>query len=163
MAAKAKEDATDSTAITAIITTATLHNMRNTTTREETTKTGDLTAYSDILEGRIFFGPRNARFFIFSDFLLTILHAMYLGSNKIASNEAKITVFLHISHNTCHPSSPKFELLKIAWAGRWDKKCQRPGKLSWGSPILPRMSGFLHLFQFSCSKKCRQSPYCLLK
>ena len=99
LAAKAKEDATDSTAITAIITTATLRNMRNKTTREETTKTGDLTAYSDILEGRIFFGPRNARFFIFSDFLLTILHALYLVSNKVASNGAKITIFLHILYS----------------------------------------------------------------
>ena len=45
------------------------------------------------------------------------------------------------------------------------KKCQRPGKLFWGSPILPGMSGFLHFsFQFSCSTKCSwQSPFCFLK
>ena len=38
-------------------------------------------------------------FFIFSDRLLNILLAMYLVSNKVASNPAKITVFLHLSYN----------------------------------------------------------------
>ena len=40
-----------------------------------------------------------ARFLIFSDRLLNILLAMYLDSNKGASNLAKITVFLHFSYN----------------------------------------------------------------
>ena len=114
---------------------------------------GVCTAVSDILEGCVLVGPRNARFFTFSDRLLTISHAMYLVSNKATSNRTKITVFLHISYiylRTCHPSSPKFELLKIVLPGRC-KKCQRPGKPFWGSPILPGMSGFLHFFQYSCS------------
>ena len=55
--------------------------------------------YSDIQEGCVLFGPRNSRFFIFSDRILTISHAMYLVSNKVASNEAKITVFLHFLYN----------------------------------------------------------------
>ena len=33
--------------------------------------------------------------FAFGGPLLTILHAMYLVSNNVASNKAKITVFLH--------------------------------------------------------------------
>ena len=80
------------------------------------------TAYSDITEGCVLFGPRNSRFFIFSDHLLTITHAMYLLSNKVASNQAKITVFLHVLYNylhTCYHSSSKFELLKIVLPGRW--------------------------------------------
>ena len=44
------------------------------------------TAYSDIPEGCVLFGPRNAHFFTFSDSILTILHSMYLVSNKVASN-----------------------------------------------------------------------------
>ena len=57
------------------------------------------TAYSEIPEVCVLFGSRNSRFFIFSDHSLTILHAMYLVSNKVASNQAKIIVFLHISYN----------------------------------------------------------------
>ena len=45
-----------------------------------------ITPYSDIPEGCVLVGPRNSRFFIFSDRLLAILHAMYLVSNKVASN-----------------------------------------------------------------------------
>ena len=81
-------------------------------------------AVLDIPEGCILVGPRNSRFFIFSNRLLIILHAMYLNSNKVALNQAKITVFLHTLYNylrTCHPSSPKFELLKFVWPGRWEK------------------------------------------
>ena len=44
------------------------------------------TAVSDIPEGRVLVGPRNAQFFIFSDRLLAISHAMYLVSNKVTSN-----------------------------------------------------------------------------
>ena len=83
-----------------------------------------------IPEGCVLVGPRNARFFTFSDSLLTILHAIYLVSDKVASNRAKITVFSHISYiylRTSHPSSQKFELLKIVLPGKWEK-CQRPGK-----------------------------------
>ena len=64
---------------------------------------------------------------------LTNLHAIYSVSNKVASNKAKITAFLHLSYNylrTCHPSSPNFELLKIVWPGRCGKKCQIPAKPS---------------------------------
>ena len=58
-----------------------------------------VTVYSDIPDGCVLFGPGNARFFIFSDSLLAISHAMYLVSNKVALSQAKITVFLHISYN----------------------------------------------------------------
>ena len=88
------------------------------------------TAVSDIPEECVLVGPRNARIFIFSDRILTIPRAMYLVSNKVASNEAKITVFLPISYNylrTCYPSSPNFELLKKKLPGRL-KKCQIPAK-----------------------------------
>ena len=44
------------------------------------------TAISDIPEGCILFGLLIARLFIFSDRLLNILLAMYLVSNKVASN-----------------------------------------------------------------------------
>ena len=44
------------------------------------------TAVLDIPEGCVLVGPQNARFFIFSDRLLAILHAMYLVSNKVALN-----------------------------------------------------------------------------
>ena len=101
-----------------------------------------------IPEGCVLVGPRNSRFSIFSDRLLTVSHAIYLVSNKVASNYAKITVFLHISYNylrTCHPSSPTFELLKIVWPGRW-KKCQIPAKLFWGSPVLPGIWGIWYFF-----------------
>ena len=54
--------------------------------------------YSYIPEGCIIFGPQSARIFIFSDCFLTILHAIYLVSNKVALNQAKITVFLHLSY-----------------------------------------------------------------
>ena len=49
--------------------------------------------------GVCFSWPLNCTFFIFSDQLLNILLAMYLVSNKVASNPAKITVFLHLSYN----------------------------------------------------------------
>ena len=45
-----------------------------------------VTPYSDIPEGCVLVGPRNSQFLIFSDRLLTISHAMYLVSNKVASN-----------------------------------------------------------------------------
>ena len=54
------------------------------------------TPYSDIPEGCVLFGPRDSRFCIFSDNLFTILHAMHLVSNKVASNQAKITTRFHI-------------------------------------------------------------------
>ena len=82
------------------------------------------TAVSDIPEGCVLVGPRNARFFTFSDRLLTILHSIYLVSNKVTSNRTKTAIFLHISYiylRTCHPSSPTFELLKIGSLGRWKK------------------------------------------
>ena len=44
------------------------------------------TPYSDISEGCILFGPLNSRFFIFNERLLMISHAVYLVSNKVASN-----------------------------------------------------------------------------
>ena len=47
---------------------------------------GSPTAVLNIAEGCVLVGPRNVRFFIFSDCLLTILHAMYLVSNKVSSN-----------------------------------------------------------------------------
>ena len=53
------------------------------------------TPYSDIPEGCVLVDPRNARSFVFSDCTLTVTHAMYLVSNKVASNDATITVFLH--------------------------------------------------------------------
>ena len=39
--------------------------------------------------------PSKCMNFVFSNCILTILHAMHLVSNKVASNWAKITVFLH--------------------------------------------------------------------
>ena len=45
-----------------------------------------ITPVSDIPEGCVLFGPRNARIFTFSDRLLIILHAMYSVSNKVASS-----------------------------------------------------------------------------
>ena len=44
------------------------------------------TAISDIPKGCVLFGLLIARLFIFSDRLLNILLAMYLVSNKVASN-----------------------------------------------------------------------------
>ena len=82
------------------------------------------TAVSEIPKGCVLVSPQNALFFTFSDRLLTISHAMYLVSNKVTSNRTKITVFLHISYiylRTCHPSSPKFELLKIIPPRTWKK------------------------------------------
>ena len=55
------------------------------------------TPYSDIPEGYVLVGTRKSRFFTFSDRLLAISHAIHLVSNKVASNQAKITGFLHIS------------------------------------------------------------------
>ena len=55
------------------------------------------TPYLDKPEGCVLFVPQNSQIFIFSNGLLTILHAVYLVSNKVASNQAKITVFLHLS------------------------------------------------------------------
>ena len=75
-------------------------------------------------EGCVLVGPQSAWCFTFSDLFLTILLTMHLVSNKVDSNRTKITVFLHISYiylRTCHPSSPKFELLKIVSPGRWKK------------------------------------------
>ena len=43
--------------------------------------------------------PLNCTFLIFSGRLLNSLLAMYLVSNKVDSNLAKITVFLHLSYN----------------------------------------------------------------
>ena len=54
--------------------------------------------YSYIPEGCIIFGPQSALIFTFSDRFLTILHAIYLVSNKVALNQAKNTVFLHLSY-----------------------------------------------------------------
>ena len=82
------------------------------------------TPYSNITEGCVLVVPQNSRIFIFSDRILTILQAMYLVSNKVTSNEAKNTVFLHISYNylhTCNPSSQNFELLKIVSPERLKK------------------------------------------
>ena len=45
-----------------------------------------VTAILDIPEGCVLVGHEIARFFIFSDQLLNILLAMYLVSNKVASN-----------------------------------------------------------------------------
>ena len=55
---------------------------------------------SNSLEGCVLVGHCIARFLIFSDRLLNILLAMYLVSNKVASNPAKITVFLHLSNRS---------------------------------------------------------------
>ena len=46
------------------------------------------TAVSNILAGRVLVGPQYARIFTFSNHLLMILHAMYLLSNNVVSNEA---------------------------------------------------------------------------
>ena len=122
------------------------------------------TAISDIPEGWVLVSPQNARFFIFSDRLLTISHAMYLVSNKVTSNRTEITIFLHISYiylRTCHPSSPKFELLKIVLLGRW-KKVSNTWQTVLRESNTTRNSRYLTLiFQFSCSTECRQSPFCL--
>ena len=56
---------------------------------------------------------------------------------------------MHLLYNyqrTCHFSSPKFELHKIVWPGRWKKKCQIPAKPFWGSPILSEIWGIWHFF-----------------
>ena len=42
--------------------------------------------YLDIPEGCVLVGPQNSTFFIFNDRILTILQAMYLVSNNVASN-----------------------------------------------------------------------------
>ena len=47
---------------------------------------GTITPILDIPEGCVLVGHQIARFFIFSDLLLNILLAMYLDSNKVASN-----------------------------------------------------------------------------
>ena len=44
------------------------------------------TAVLGIPEGCVLVGPLSLRILIFSDHILTILHAMYLVSNKVASN-----------------------------------------------------------------------------
>ena len=48
-------------------------------------------AVSNIPEGCILVGPQSTRIFIFTfiNRSLTILHAMYLASNKVALNQAK--------------------------------------------------------------------------
>ena len=121
---------------------------------------------SDIPEGCVLVGPRNSRFFIFSDQLLAILHAMYLVSNKVASNEAKITVFLHISYNylcTCHPSSPKCCPCQfcLAWKMKNVKYLQNRSERV--SNSTRNLSYLTYFFQFSCSAECRQSLLCLLQ
>ena len=57
------------------------------------------TPYLEVPEGCVLVCHSIARFLIFSDRLLNILLAMYLVSNKVASNPDKITVFLHLSYN----------------------------------------------------------------
>ena len=56
--------------------------------------------------GVSFIWPLKFTIFIFSDLLLTILHAMHLVSNKVALNQAKITVFSYISYNYLHTYMP---------------------------------------------------------
>ena len=63
-----------------------LHSIPRTNFQHLKLKEGGDTPYSDIPEGCVLFGPQNARFFIFSDHLLSISHAMYLVSNKDALN-----------------------------------------------------------------------------
>ena len=82
------------------------------------------TPYSDIPEGCVLSGPESAQIFTFSQHLLKILNAMYLVPSKVASNQAKIATFLHLSYNylcVCLPLSPKFELLNNVRPGRWEK------------------------------------------
>ena len=121
--------------------------------------------YSYIPEGCIIFGPQSARIFIFSDCFLTILHAIYLVSNKVALNQAKITVFLHLSFNylrTCLPLLRKFELLKIVWPGM-EKSVKDLANRSEGIQYYPEWQGFYTFFHLSCSEECRQNPFCLPK
>ena len=59
--------------------------------------------------------------FTFGNHLLRILHAVYLVSNKVALNPAKITVFLHLSFNqlpTRHQLSPRFDFSKLCLEDR---------------------------------------------
>ena len=117
------------------------------------------TPYSDIPEGCVLVGLRSSRFFIFGDRSLTISHATYLVSSKVASNEAKITVFLHISCNylTRHPSSPNFELPKIVLPGRW-KKVSNTCQTVLRESSATRNLGYLTLvFRVSCSTEFWQS------
>ena len=94
---------------------------------------GHITPYLDIPEGCVLFVPQNARFFIISDRILIISHAMYLVSNKVASNYAEIAVFLHMYivplstyvHAIHHYQNLKFSKLFGLEDGN---KCQIPAK-----------------------------------
>ena len=91
-----------------------------------------------------FIWPSKCTIFIFSDSLLSILHAMYLISHKVASNQAKINVFLHISFNylrTYHLSSPKF------WPWGWKSLKYLPNR-SEGVQCFSECQGFYTFFSF---------------
>ena len=117
---------------------------------------------SDILctvpEGCVLVGPRNSQ-------------AMYLVSNKVASNWGKITVFLHLSYNYLCTYMPS--LIAKIWTSQnclaWkmkNKKCQIPAKPFWASPVLPGIWDvwhFLFRFSYSYSTEWRQSQFCILK
>ena len=65
---------------------------------------------------------------------------------------AKITVFLHISYNclcTCHPSSPKFEPLKIVQPGRWKSVKDLPSDRV---QYYPECQGFYTFFIFQAKQ-----------
>ena len=47
--------------------------------------------------GGTYISPEGYLIFTFDDHLLTISHAMYLVSNKVALNKTKNTIFLHAS------------------------------------------------------------------
>ena len=73
---------------------------------------------------------------------------MYLVSSKVALNQAKIAVFLHLSYNylrTCHPLSPNFELLKIICPGRQKSVKDLPNR-SEGVHYCPKCQSFLNIF-----------------
>ena len=76
---------------------------------------------------------------------------MYLVSNKVASNQAKITVFLHILYNylrTCHSSLPRFELLKIVFFQEDGKSVKYLENRSEGVQYYPKFKAFDIFFSF---------------
>ena len=64
--------------------------------------------------------------------------------------------------DTCHPSLPKFELLKLVWPGRW-KKVSKTCQTALRESSITRGFRVFTFFHFSCSTEYRQSPFCLLK